>query len=125
VRSPVLMSHNVKDQQKVGYSGALLLARTRLAASRSMHCDGLYLNRLQSAENVNPWDSGKFLEFCHVLHANRHLLHLHYSVMKLFLPITESKSHIIRIDGLLIVHTELQEQLSTSFLYRCFVRYNR
>ena len=54
------------------------------------------------------------LEFCHWLHTNRQLLPLiifTYSLMKLRSPVTESTSHVTRIDGLTKIHMVLWEKI--------------
>jgi hypothetical protein len=86
---------------------------TRLGVSqtrvwRTLHEDDLYPFHPQRVQNLHPGGSAMCLEFCHWLHTNCQLLPL----IALFtdettFTVTESTTHVTRIDGLTTIHRVL------------------
>jgi len=77
---------------------------------RTLHEDGLYPFHPQRMQNLYPVDSAMCLEFCHWLHTNRQLLPLILFTDEATFTVTESTTHVTRIDGLTTIHRVLWKQ---------------
>jgi len=87
---------------------------------RTLHEDGLYPFHPKPVRNLHPGDSAMRLEFCHWLHTNRQLLPLILFTDELLSPLTESTTHVTRINGLTKIHTVLWKQIfNVVFLSMC------
>ena len=113
IRRKKNMWRNRKTLEMVQRSPTISTRRlsTRLGVSqtrvwRTLHEDGLYPLHPQRVQNIHPGKS----EFCDWLHSNRQLLQLILFTDEVIFTVTESTTHVTRIDGLTTIHMVLWKQ---------------